>query len=296
MEHHVNGFLKYLTIENNTSQNTNIKYKADLTKLSSFLESEFNITEPTEIQTSHLRSYLEHIKEHNNLAPSSVGNKIAVIKSFFNYLHMTEAINKNPASQLKSPRVNQKLPKFLNDIELEKLLFAPDRSTKMRHVKFRIRDKLILTLLAYTGIRKSELLNRDWQDVNLGQKYIIIRNSKNKVDRTVPLHDTVIKLLYAYLTLRLPLTNNALFIGERKDKRLAENSLDNLFKYYLKISGLSDKGYSIHSLRHTFATRLLNKNVNLFKIKTLLGHKSIESTEIYLHVTNKGLEDSINLL
>ncbi len=250
MEHHVNGFLKYLTIENNTSQNTNIKYKADLTKLSSFLESEFNITEPTEIQTSHLRSYLEHIKEHNHLAPSSIGNKIAVMKSFFNYLHMTEAINKNPAAQLKSPRVNQSLPKFLNDIELEKLLSAPDRSTKMRHVKFRIRDKLILTLLAYTGIRKSELLNLNWQDVNLGQKYIIIRNSKNKVDRTVPLHDIVIKLLDEYLTLRLPLTNNALFIGERKDKRLAENSLDNLFKYYLKISGLSGKGYSVHSLRH----------------------------------------------
>jgi len=296
MHCHVNGLIKYLIIENNTSQNTNIKYKSDLSKLSSFLESEFNITEPTEVQTSHLRSYLEYIKDHNNLTPSSISNKIAFIKSFFNYLHRTEAINKNPAAQLKSPRVNQKLPKFLNEIELEKLLSAPDRTNKTRHIKFRVRDKLILTLFTYTGIRKSELLNLNWQDVNLGQKNIIIRNSKNKIDRTVPLHDKVIKLLDRYLTLRLPLNNNALFLGERKNKRLAENSLDNLFKYYLKISGLSDKGYSIHSLRHTFATRLLNKNVNLYKIKTLLGHKSIESTEIYLHVTNKGLEDSINLL
>ena len=295
MQGYVNGFLKYLNIEKNTSLNTNIKYKSDLTKLSNFLKNKFNITEPSEVETCHIRSYMEYIKEKSNLSASSMDNKIAVIKSFFSYLHITEAIPRNPAFQIKKPRANKKLPKFLNDIELEKLLTAPDRAHSTRKLKFKIRDKLILTLFVYSGIRKTELLNLDWQDVNLGQKYVIIRNSKNKVDRLIPLHDRVLKLLDAYLTQKLPLKDNALFVGER-DKRLSKNSLDDLYKFYLALSGLSSKGYTIHSLRHTFATRLLNKNVNLYKIKSLLGHRSIESTQIYLHLSNKGLQDSINLL
>ncbi len=295
MQHHLNSFLKYLSIEKNTSSNTNIKYRADLTKLSNFLKSKFNVTEPAEVKTSHIRSYLEFIKEKSNLIPSSMGNKIAVIKSFFSYLLMTEAIPKNPALQIKKPVVNKKLPKFLNDIELEKLLTAPDRALSKRKLKFKVRDKLILTLFAYSGIRKSELLHLNWQDVNLGQKYIVIRNPKNKTDRTVPLHDRVMNLLDAYFAQRLPLKDNALFINE-KGTRLSKNSLDGLYKFYLNLAGLAGKGYSVHTLRHTFATRLLNKNVNLYKIKSLLGHRSIESTEIYLHVTNKNLRDSVDLL
>lgn len=295
MQSYINGFLKYLIIEKNTSLNTNIKYKSDLTKLSNFLKIKFNITEPAEVETCHIRSYLEYIKEKSNLIPSSMGNKIAVIKSFFSYLHITEAIPRNPAFQIKKPRANKKLPKFLNDIELEKLLVAPDWAHSKRKIKFKIRDKLILTLLVYSGIRKSECLHLDWQDINLGQKYVIIRNSKNKTDRIIPLHDRVMTLMDIYLNQRLPLKDNALFVGE-KDIRLSKNSLDNLYKFYLDLAGLSGKGYTIHSLRHTFATRLMNKNVNLYQIKSLLGHRSIESTEIYLHVTSKGLKDSINLL
>ena len=249
MQGYVNGFMKYLIIEKNASLNTNIKYKSDLTKLSNFLKNKFNITEPSEVETCHIRSYLEYIQEKSNLIPSSMGNKIAVIKSFFNYLHTTEAIPRNPAFQIKKPRANKKLPRFLNDIELEKLLTAPDRAHSTRQIKFKVRDKLILTLLAYTGIRKSELLHLDWEDVNLGQKYIVIRNSKSKVDRIVPLHGRVMNLLDVYLAQRLPLKNNALFVGERNN-RLSKNSLDNLYKSYLGLSGLSGKGYTIHSLRH----------------------------------------------
>ena len=102
MQCYVNGFLKYLNIEKNTSSNTNVKYKADLTKLSNFLKNKFNITEPTEVETCHIRSYLEYIKEKSNLIPSSMGNKIAVIKSFFSYLHPTEAIPKIQHYRLKN--------------------------------------------------------------------------------------------------------------------------------------------------------------------------------------------------
>ena len=103
------------------------------------------------------------------------------------------------------------------------------------------------------------------------------------------------ELLDLYLTERLPLINNALFIG-RTGQRIHHNSLKNLFDRYIKIAGLSGKGYTIHTIRHTFATRLLNKDVSLVNIKNLMGHRSLESTQIYLHVTGKELEESINLL
>jgi len=158
-----------------------------------------------------------------------------------------------------------------------------------------IRDKLILNLFAFAGLRKSELLNLNWDDVNLGSKYLIVRNGKNRTDRIIPLHERIFDLLEKYLSERLPLQSSALIIGVQ-GKRLSKNSLNLIFKKYITLSGLSSKGYTIHTLRHTFATRLLNRDVSLIKIKNLLGHHSIESTEIYLHATKKDLADSVNLL
>ncbi len=295
MYRQVNGFLKYLIIEKNSSPHTVVKYKADLTKLSSYLKNNCDIQNLDMTSICHLREYIGHIKDENNLSPASVANKIAVIKSFFKYLHEQGIVSTNPANLLKMPRRYKKIPKFLNDIELAKLLSAPNRTKKKRTKKFILRDKLTLNLLAFAGLRKSELLNLNWDDINLGSKYLIVRNGKNKTDRIIPLHENVYDLLERYLSDRLPLKCNALFIGE-KGRRLGINSLELIFKKYIRLSGLSGKGYSIHSLRHTFATRLLNKNVSLVKIKNLLGHRSIESTEIYLHTTGKELADSIDLL
>ena len=295
MDCHVNGFLKYLNIEKNSSHHTIVKYKADLNKLYLFLKNNCGIASIEPVTISHLRQYLEYIKNTGSLSSSTVANKIAVLKSFFKYLYEQGSLDKNPASLLKMPRRHKKIPKFLNDIELGKLLSAPDRVKNKRSKKFKIRDKLILNLFAFGGLRKSELLNLNWDDINLGSKYLIVRNGKNKTDRMIPLHENVYDLLEGYLSQRLPLKCNALIIGER-DKRLGISSLELIFKKYIKLSGLSGKNYTLHSLRHTFATRLLNKNVSLVKIKNLLGHRSIESTEIYLHTTSKELADSIELL
>jgi integrase len=150
-------------------------------------------------------------------------------------------------------------------------------------------------MFSYTGLRRTELTDLNWNDINLGNKYLIVRKSKNKNQRIIPLHDRVIELLDLYLNQRLPLKNNALFIG-RTGERINHNSLNNLFGRYIKIAGLSGKGYTIHTLRHTFATRLLNKDVSLVNIMNLMGHRSLESTQIYLHVTGKELVESINQL
>ena len=243
MDRQVNGFIKYLIIEKNTSNHTIVKYTSDLKNLSLFFKDRYSIDNLKKISICLLRQYIEYIKDKNNLSPASVANKIAVIKSFFRYLVEQGLIDKNPANLLKMPRRYRKIPKFLNDIELNKLLSAPDRVKSKRSKKFKLRDKLILNLLAFTGLRKSELLNLNWDDTNLGSKYLIVRNGKNKTDRIIPLHENVYNLLEKYLSERLPLKCNALIIGE-KGKRLGISSLELIFKRYLKLSGLSGKGYS----------------------------------------------------
>ena len=245
----VNGFLKYLIIEKNASPRTIVKYKSDLNCLCSYLNEHFSISDLNSVKINHIRDYLEHIKDLKQLKVASVSSKIAVIKSFFGYLSASKIINDNPTIFLRTPRIPTPIPKFLNDIELEKLLSAPDRLKSKRHRKFIIRDKLILTMFAYTGARKSELLNLNWDDLNLDTSHLVIRNSKNKTDRSIPLHKNITCLLQSYLFLRLPLTCNALFVGERGN-RLTSSSLVRLFIRYFKMSGLSSKGYTIHSLRH----------------------------------------------
>ncbi len=249
MHNQVNGFLKYLIIEKNASPRTIDKYKSDLGYLCSYLDEHSGISDLDSVKINHLRDYLEHVKTQKNLKVASISSKIAVIKSFMTYLYASKIISDNPTIFLRSPRIPKPIPKYLNDIELEKLLSAPDRLKSKRLRKSLIRDKLILTMFSYAGIRKSELLNLNWDDLNLGASHLVIRNSKNKTDRTIPLHKNITELLETYLSLRLPLTCNALFVGE-KDRRLTSSSLVRLFIRYFNMSGLSSKGYTIHSLRH----------------------------------------------
>ncbi len=291
MNKYIDYFLNYLQTEKDASTNTIHKYNADLNKLFEYLK----ITDINEINQNHLRDYLNHIRQTYSYTSSSIANKINIFHHFFRFLHNSGYISTNPAILIRPPRKKVKIPKVLNDIELEKLLKATDHNTDTRFKKYALRDKLIFTMFAYTGLRRTELINLNWNDINLGNKYLIVRKSKNKNQRVIPLHDKVIKLLDIYLEQRLPLKNNALFIG-RTDQRIHQNSLKNLFDRYIKISGLSGKGYTTHTLRHTFATRLLHKNVSLVNIKNLMGHRSLESTQIYLHVTGKELKESINVL
>ena len=291
MDKFIDYFLNYLQTVKDAAKSTIHKYRADLERLFEYL----NITDINEINQNHLRDYLNHIRQTYNYTSSSIANKINILHHFFRFLHNSGYINTNPAVLIRAPRKKVKIPKVLNEIELEKLLKAPDHNTDTRFKKYSLRDKLMLTMFSYTGLRRTELTDLNWNDINLGNKYLIVRKSKNKSQRIIPLHDRVIELLDLYLNQRLPLKNNALFIG-RTGERINHSSLKNLFNRYIKIAGLSGKGYTIHTLRHTFATRLLNKDISLVNIMNLMGHRSLESTQIYLHVTGKELIESINQL
>ena len=293
MQKYLDGFLSYLRIEKNCSPLTITDYRLELEKFNYFLEKE-NLVSIELINNFLIRNYIYTIKEQRNLSATSTYKKIAILKSYFNYLEINEIIKSNPTKNIKLPRKEKPIPRVVSNDEFTRLIscikFSPARCRKNY-----IRDSLIFSILYYCGLRRSELLNLNWDDINLGSKIIYIRSSKNKSGRIIPMHPKVYELFELYLNLRLPLKNQALITGEIGN-RLTCCSFNNLIKMYFQISLLAKKGYTAHSLRHGFATRLIEKNVNIFLVQKLLGHSSLDSTKIYVHFDNSSCREAIKLL
>lgn len=286
-------YMTYLRIERACSPHTLVNYRLELEKFLLYLLKN-NIEEIKNVTVSWIREYVYLIKDQRNLSNVSLCNKIAILKSFFNFLQSDGIISDNPATRIKLPRKERPIPKVISEADFKRLLscikFSPNRCRK--HY---IRDTLIFHMLYYCGLRKGELLNLDWDNIDLGKDILTVRSSKNKTGRILPIHPKVKELLDKYLSQRLPLENRALFVGEMGN-RMCKASFTNMMNTYLKISGLKEKGYSAHSLRHSFATRLIENNVNLFLVQRLLGHKSLDATKVYVHFDRESYKEAINLI
>ncbi|MFC2145418.1 tyrosine-type recombinase/integrase [Actinomycetota bacterium] len=290
MRDHLDSFLAYLRIEKTASPVTVRDYRAELLRLIGFLESQ-GIGDIGSVDTSAIRRYFIHSKDSRDLAPSSMSKLIATVKSFFNYLEEDEITAKNPSRRIKVPKKAYRIPSVMTKREVDLILhsigYAP-----LIYRKNAVRDRLVITILYYTGIRKSELLNLDWSDLNLSRTTMVIRSGKGNKDRIIPLHKNVVLLLDKYLDERLPLTLEALFTGSR-GRRMCENSFINLLNLYLKISGLKKKGYTAHSFRHSFATHLIQSGADIFKVQSLLGHASLDSTRVYINFNSTQMAEAV---
>lgn len=182
MKDFIEYFLSYITIEKAAAPSTVHKYKADLYRLKNFLLSNHHITDFNNVELAHVRSYLAYLASSFKYQSISMANKINILKHFFSFLNKGRYVTNNPTALIKTPPKTKKLPRALNEIELNKLLKAPEHIKNNRNI---IRDRLILTLLAYTGIRRQELINLNWEDINLGENLLIIRKSKNKQSRAI---------------------------------------------------------------------------------------------------------------
>jgi len=268
-----------MRIERIASSST-IYYNKELIRFFDFLSSK-NILDINLISTRIVRQYFYHAKEKRNLGQSTISKIIAIIKSFFNYLEEEEIIIKNPTRKIRVPKKVCRIPAVMSRYEVDLIIRSVDFAP-LRCRKNNVRDKLVLSLLYYTGIRKSELLNLNWTDINLSKSFIIIRRGKGGKDRLISLHKEVTRLLDQYLEKRLPLKTEALIIGEQ-GRRMGNCSFVNLLKMYFTLSGLKRKGYTVHSFRH-YAERLRRKGIDLPTISKLLGHSRLDTTDIYLHV------------
>jgi integrase/recombinase XerD len=182
--------------------------------------------------------------------------------------------------------------------ELERLLSAVDQDDVWeRHFAGRReRDRLLLALFAYAGLRRSELLALDWDDVDLARRLVRVRRAKGGRQRVVPLHPALIPLFVDYLTVRSPLANPALFVGVQ-GRRLSQTIMSATFRRYARAAGVTErKRVTPHTLRHVFASELLRSGANLRQIQELLGHKHLDSTQRYTRVTAHELRGAVKRL
>ena len=287
MEKSIPRFLRYLKVERNSSDLTIKSYREDLELLHEYLcDSLGRSPSPSELAPLDLRKYVSALHEAG-YAKSSVARRLASMRSYFRFAQREGLCDSNPAKPLRNPRRERKLPHFLSGREIGKLLSAPPRTEPMG-----LRDRAIFETLYSAGLRVSELVGINLSDLDLEDGLVRVRG-KGKRERLAPLGSYAVKAIRAWLKKRTPAKQqskveaSAVFLN-KFGKRLTTRSIGRMLEKYLKITGL-DTRTSPHTLRHSFATHLLDGGADIRSVQELLGHKSLVTTQIYTHVSTAGL-------
>ncbi len=292
MRNQIDQFIQYLTLEKGASDHTCRGYLNDLSHLEGFISASglYPISDRGEVDVSRIdrdiiRIYLRALFRSNK--KSSIARKLASIRSFFQYLVRNGVISKNPAKGVATPKTERYIPITLTIDEIFRMLDAPDKSNPLG-----LRDRAILELLYSSGIRVGELTQLNCKDVDL-ELGIIKVLGKGKKERIVPIGSKAIEAIKDYLRKRGFSSGNGpegpLFINTRSS-RLTDRSVRRIVEKYGKKCG-PGRNITPHSLRHTFATHLLDAGADLRDIQELLGHVSLSTTQKYTHVSIDGLMD-----
>ncbi len=287
MKSAVNRFLRFLQVERNASDLTIKAYGEDLAALLEFFaEEDESLPAPAEITPLDLRGYISSLHECG-YAKTTVARRLASLRSFFRFAQREGLVTTNPAKPLRNPRPDRKLPHFLTTQEIGQLLRAPDSDSALG-----VRDRAILETTYSAGLRVSELVGINAQDLDLDNGLVRLRG-KGKRERIAPLGSFAVRALKRWLkTRRLsprePSDGTAPVFLNKFGRRLTTRSVARMLEKYLKVTGL-DTRTSPHTLRHSFATHLLDRGADIRSVQELLGHKSLVTTQIYTHVSTAGL-------
>lgn len=281
----IERFLRYLEIERNCSALTLKSYREDLISLNEYLEQSLGRTpHPSNLTPQDLRAYVVALHEAG-YAKSSVSRRLASLRSFFRFAQREGLSDQNPAKPLRNPRRERKLPHFLSTTEIGTLLAAPPSRDPMG-----MRDRAILETMYSAGLRVSELVGINDEDLDLEDGLVRVRG-KGKKERLAPLGSFAIKALGNWLRVReLAQRNqrgNPVFTN-KFGTRLTTRSVARMLEKYLLQTGL-DLRTSPHTLRHSFATHLLDRGADIRSVQELLGHKSLVTTQIYTHISTANL-------
>jgi integrase/recombinase XerC len=293
METAVAEFLTHLSLEKNSSAHTVKSYREDLMQALEFFRtrSAGRPLATAQLNTRLLRAYLAWLSE-KGYAKATVARRLAAVRSWCKFLCRQGALEKNPTVGLRGPRQDQKLPHFLSEGEVDKLLATPSADDP-----FGIRDRAMLETLYSAGLRVSELTGLNLEDLDIPGDLVTVRG-KGKRERLALLGSTAKTALTAWLQARAlllagrVLQPTAVFLN-RRGGRLTSRSVGRLLEGHLKNAGL-DPRTSPHTLRHSFATHLLDRGADIRSVQELLGHRSLPTTQIYTHVTTVRLRDSYN--
>lgn len=285
------GYLRHLSLEKNSSELTVKSYREDLTQSINFLRGHTAISNlsPKQVTTRHVRAFIAWLTEQN-YSRATIARRIASLRSLYRYLQRQQKVDRDPTDGLKGPKLDQNLPHFLSQEDIDNLLNAPQGETLMC-----LRDRAILETLYSAGLRVSELvaLNQEYLDMNDGTAVV---RGKGKKERIALLGPQALKAVEDYLNQRklqksIKIKDNPAIFLNKNGTRLTTRSVGRLLEKYIKLAGM-DSRTTPHTLRHTFATHLLDAGADIRGVQELLGHSSLGTTQIYTHVTTTRLKES----
>ncbi|MFA6186418.1 MAG: tyrosine recombinase XerC [Phycisphaerae bacterium] len=307
----IHEFLDYLNFEKHFSEHTGKCYHADLEQFCGYLagsrESDnassgggvgvaVAVQTETQLQqlllavtTETVRAYIASLND-KNYSKSTIARKLATMRSFYKFLVKRSYLNSNPVTAVRTPKQDKKLPKFLEYEQVKTLLETPPTDTWLG-----ARDRAIMETLYSTGVRVSEVVGLNIEDVDFLGEVLHIRG-KGKKERLTPIGSSAIQAVQRYMEFRNRraqsngnFDSKVLFVNKH-GKRLSTRSVRRKMDKYLKMAGL-DPAISPHTLRHSFATHMLNNGADLRSVQELLGHQSLSTTQVYTHLTTKKLKE-----
>jgi integrase/recombinase XerD len=285
----IGEFLVFLAVEKGASQNTQAAYKNDLQQLADYIGSKGGNGWQA-LSRSDIQDFILDLKQRG-YTETSVARKVAAVRSFFAFLVAEGTITNNPTEGLSSPRIGKTLPKAMSPNEVDELLEQPAR----RSTPEAKRDRAMLELLYATGMRVTELVSLDMENLSLDPRAPYVRCiGKGAKERTIPFHEHALEALNAYLEDGRPLmvrnrNETALFVN-RRGERLTRQGFWLILKGYAKSANLG-KEITPHTLRHSFATHMLRGGMSLRNVQEMLGHANISTTQVYTHLTNEHVRE-----
>ncbi len=274
------SFLNYLLVDKGLSNNTVKAYEADISSFFQWLDNED--LKYKNLQEHHMNQYISFLFQRK-MRSSSVNRKISSIKSFYIFLVKRNFLKNSPLNDLVTPKQEKYLPESMSEAEVDKLLNSPDVANKIEN-----RDKAMIEMLYATGMRISELVNLKMTDVDM-KRCVVKVFGKGSKERLVPFGETALDSLRSYLNEREQSSSKEIFLSNR-GKKMTRVAFWQRVKVYLIRENLKNS-ISPHTLRHAFATHLLNRGADLRSVQLLLGHSDLSTTQIYTHIAKQRLSD-----
>ena len=288
MEQAINSFIIYMHDVKQTSENTELSYRRDLVKVQHYMEEQ-GIADVKKISETNLNSYVLYL-EKNHFSAATISRNIASLKAFYHFMFKEGMVKEDVSERLKAPKIEKKMPEIMSTEDVVKLLEQPKGNTPKE-----IRDKAMLELLYASGIKVSELISLNIDDVDLDFGYLKCIGETDV--RIVPLGKSAIKALKEYITLfRTSMLadtyEKSLFVNCGGTK-MTRQGFWKLIKGYARDAGI-EKDITPHTLRHSFAAHLLENGADLASIQEMLGHKDIASTQVYTRLMQNHIRDVYN--
>ncbi len=292
------GFADYLGARN-ASRATVVAYQRDLESFGSFLTAAAAGSDPrghhpapyrlADASQAEVSAFAGHLLSTRAYSPKSIRRKLSALRTFYGYLKLIGARESNPALEVPSPKIGRSLPKALSEREVDRLLTTTIAGGSDVQ---RLRDRALLEVLYASGVRRSELIGLNMDDVDLERRQMRVVGGKGNKDRTVLLTAAAADAMRRYLEHR-PRSADPAFFLSRNGRRLSDSMLYKLFRAFVAISGI-DPSATPHTMRHSFATHLYENGADLLTIKELLGHESLATTQVYTKVSMQRLREEFD--